>query len=398
MLARTSRQLAKIEPSATGSRRLLIVVNVAWFFFSHRLPIALAAKAAGYDVHVVAGAESDQERQKFVSHGIKFHEIPLSRGGANPFQDWATIRAMAAAFRTVRPDIVHLVTIKPLLYGGLLSRSMGVQKVICAVSGLGYVFVAKGLAARLRRWVLSKLLRVSIGHANAHVILQNDDDLEDLRSRGILLHCTTHLIRGSGVDLEGFRPHPEVSGTPRVVLPARLLIDKGITEFCAAADLLAERSVDCEFVLAGPLDPHNPSGISRPELEKLVQSGHVTWVGQQDDMPDVLRNSHVVVLPSYREGLPKALIEAAAAGRPIVTTDVPGCRDVVEEGVSGIIVPVRDAPALADAIEKLLASSELRVAYGLAGRRKAEREFGVRTVVEQTLALYESGSVSGALA
>jgi len=369
-------------------------VNVAWFFFSHRLPSALAAKAAGYDVHVISGAGSDHERQKFASYGLTFHEIPLSRGGANPLKDWVTIRAMAAALRTVRPDVVHLVTIKPLLYGGLLSRFMGVQKVICAVSGLGYVFVANGAVARLRRWLLSKLLRVSIGHANAHVILQNNDDLEELRSRGILPRCTTHLIRGSGVDLEGFRPHPEVSGTPRVLLPARLLIDKGIREFCAAADLLTERHVECEFVLAGPLDPHNPSGISRAELKKLIQSGHVTWVGQQDDMPEVLRNSHVVVLPSYREGLPKALIEAAAAGRPIVTTDVPGCRDVVEQGVSGIIVPVRSASSLADAIEELLASPELRKTYGLAGRRKAEAEFGVQAVVRQTLALYESDSAT----
>jgi glycosyltransferase involved in cell wall biosynthesis len=204
------------------------------------------------------------------------------------------------------------------------------------------------------------------------------------------------LIRGSGVDLERFRPHPEISGTPCVVLPARLLTDKGIREFCTAADLLAERNVDCEFVLAGPLDPDNPSGISRPELDKLVQLGHVTWVGQQGDMPDVLRNSHVVVLPSYREGMPKALIEAAAAGRPIVTTDVPGCRDVVEDGVSGIIVPVRNALALANAIEELVASPELRKTYGLAGRRKAEAEFGVKAVVAQTLALYESGPVPGA--
>jgi len=374
---------------------LLIVVNVAWFFFSHRLPIALAAKAAGYDVHVVSGAKSHQERQKFASHGLTFHEIPLSRGGANPLKDWATIRAMAAAFRTVRPDIVHLVTIKPLLYGGLLGRFTGVQRVICAVSGLGYVFVAKGRVAQLRRWLLSKLLRLSIGHPKAHVILQNNDDLEELSSRGILPHCTTHLIRGSGVDLERFRPHPEVSGTPRVLLPARLLVDKGIGEFCAAADLLAERNVHGEFVLVGPLDPDNPSGISRPELEKLTESGQVTWLGQQDDMPDVLRNSHVVVLPSYREGLPKALIEAAAAGRPIVTTDVPGCRDVVEEGVSGILVPARNAPCLADAIEALLVSPELRRTYGLAGRRKAEAEFGVESVVGQTLALYESDSVPG---
>jgi glycosyltransferase involved in cell wall biosynthesis len=396
MPANAPRQLAEFEPSLNGSRRLVIVVNVAWFFFSHRLPIALAAKAAGYDVHVVSGAESDQERRKFVSHGLTFHEIPLSRGGANPLNDWATILAMAAAFRKVRPDIVHLVTIKPLLYGGLLSRFMGVQKVICAVSGLGYVFVAEGLVARLRRWVISKLLRASIGHAGVHVILQNNDDLEELARRGILPHCTTHLIRGSGVDLERFRPHPEISGTPCVVLPARLLTDKGIREFCTAADLLAERNVDCEFVLAGPLDPDNPSGISRPELDKLVQLGHVTWVGQQDDMPDVLRNSHVVVLPSYREGMPKALIEAAAAGRPIVTTDVPGCRDVVEDGVSGIIVPVRNALALANAIEELAASPELRKTYGLAGRRKAEAEFGVKAVVAQTLALYESGPVPGA--
>jgi glycosyltransferase involved in cell wall biosynthesis len=298
---------------------------------------------------------------------------------------------MAAAFRAVRPDIVHLVTIKPLLYGGLISRFMGVKKVVCAVSGLGYVFVAEGRVARLRRWVLGKLLRASIGHAGAHVIIQNNDDLEELRRRGILPHCATHLIRGSGVDLDAFRPHVEADGKPRVVLPARLLVDKGTREFCAAADLLAARDVDCEFMLAGPLDPDNPSGLSGSELEKLLHGGRVTWMGQQDDMPSVLRRSHVVVLPSYREGLPKALIEAAAAGKPIVTTDVPGCRDVVEHGVSGIIVPVKNSQALADAIEELLASSELRKTYGSAGRRRAETEFGIDAIVAQTLALYETG-------
>ena len=394
MPTKAASHLVDVETTGHDARRLVIVVNVAWFFFSHRLPVALAAKEAGYDVHIVSGAESDQERQEFLSHGLTFHEIPLSRGGANPLKDWATIRGMAAALRMVRPDIVHLVTIKPLLYGGLLSRLMGVQKVICAVSGLGYVFVAEGHWARLRRWALSKLLRISIGHANAHVILQNNDDVEELTRRGILAHCTTHLIRGSGVDLERFRPNAEVLGTQRVIFPARLLIDKGIREFCGAAELIAERTADCEFVLVGPLDPDNPSGISRFELDQLLQSGHVTWLGQQDDMPGVLRSSHVVVLPSYREGLPKALIEAAAAGRPIVTTDVPGCRDVVEDGVSGLIVPVRDVAALADAIEKLLASPELRRTCGLAGRRKAEAEFGVKAVVEQTLALYESDSAS----
>ena len=157
-----------------------------------------------------------------------------------------------------------------------------------------------------------------------------------------------------------------------------------------------ERDVDCAFLLAGPLDPDNPSGFSRSELDELLESGRVSWGGPQEDMPSVLRNSHVVVLPSYREGLPKSLIEAAAAGKPIVTTDVPGCRDVVEQGVSGIIVPVRNAPALADAIEKLVRSSDLRRTYGLAGRRKAETEFGIDRIVAQTLALYENGSVPGA--
>jgi len=255
------------------------------------------------------------------------------------------------------------------------------------VSGLGYSF-----SGGRRRWLASRLVstayRVALRRPGIRVIFQNTDDLQGFVRAGIIDPLQAVLIRGSGVDLKAFPQTREPAGPLRVVLPARMLRDKGIVEFAGAARMLRSRGMAAQFLLAGMMDEANPAGISRAELTQLQQESGVEWMGHVADMPALLASAHVVCLPSYREGLPKALLEACAAGRPIVTTDVPGCRDVVSDGVNGILVPVRDAAALADALQRLLGDAALRARMGDEGRRRAESEFDVNAVVRATLDEY----------
>ncbi len=356
--------------------KLLFVVNNPAFFLSHRLPIARAAKAAGYEVHVATpeGAGAEKIRRDFF-----FHPFRLQRGGRAFWGELRTIVALARVFKEVRPDIVHTVTIKPVLYGGMLSRVLGVPANVSAVSGLGYVFIAQGPVATLRRALVRAAYRVALGHPNGRVIFQNKDDLALFRAK----HAV--LIRGSGVDLDAFALAPPAERAI-VMLPCRLLWDKGVGEFVAAARSLAGRA---SFVLVGEVDTENPAGVPAAQIEAWVGEGVVEWWGFSADMPATLARAAIVVLPSYREGLPKVLLEAAAVGRAIVTTDVPGCRDAVVANKTALLVPARDAAALAKAIATLLDDSALRTRFAAAGRDWVERHFSAERVAEQTLALYK---------
>jgi len=370
----------------TAAPRVLIVANVSWFLVSHRLPLALGARDAGDDVHVAASP--DDTSRVLADAGIPFHPIPLHRGATGMGRDIATIRALARLYRALRPALAHHVTLKPVLFGGIAARLAGVPHVVSAVAGMGSLFLAEGPAARARAGMVRRLLRVATGRPGDWFIFQNDADRAEFAAHGIGRPGNAVLIAGSGVDLDCFRPSPEPSGVSLVVLPARMLGDKGVREFVAAARALRARGVQARFALVGGEDPDNPSALGRAELDALVAEGAVEWWGHRADMPAVYRECHVVCLPSYREGMPKALLEAAACGRPIVTTDVPGCRDCVEPGVSGLLVPARDPGALADALASLIAEPSLRASMGRAGRARAEREFGVEAVVRETLALY----------
>jgi len=370
----------------TTAPRVLIVANVSWFFVSHRLPLALGARAAGYDVHVAASP--DDSTRLLADAGIPFHPIPLQRGATDIGRDVTTVRALKRLYRELRPALVHHVTLKPVLFGGIAARLAGVPHVVSAIAGMGSMFLAEGTAARARAAIVRRLLRMATGRPGDWFIFQNEADRAEFAANGIGRPGNAVLIAGSGVDLDCFRPSPEPPGVPLVVLPARMIGDKGVREFVAAARALHARGVAARFALVGGEDPDNPSALARPELNALVSEGAVEWWGHRTDMPAVLRESHVVCLPSYREGMPKALLEAAAAGRPVVTTDVPGCRDCVEPGVSGLLVPARDAGALADALAALLADPSRRASMGRAGRARAERDFGIDAVVGDTLALY----------
>jgi glycosyltransferase involved in cell wall biosynthesis len=365
--------------------RLLLVVNDAAFFLSHRLPLALGARDAGFDVHIATPRDSAATRIE--EAGLPFHEIPLSRRGTSPSAELRTMAALTTLYRRVEPDIVHHVTAKPILYGGIAARIAGVPAVVHAVSGLGHVFISDRPRARLLRRAIRATYRVATSHPNCAVIFQNADDQRTFGSA--IRTSRVVLIRGSGVDLKQFRPTPLPRDVPIVVLPSRMLWDKGVGEFVEAARVLRRRGIQARFALVGGMDPGNPAAVPRERIDDWVTEGAVEWWGMRTDMPEVLARATVVCLPSYREGMPKSLLEACAAGRPIVTTDVPGCRDVVAGGDHGILVPARDATSLAHALTKLLARRETleRMAAAAASAASA---FAIEEVLERTLQLYRS--------
>ncbi len=373
----------------SAGRCLLFVVNNPAFFMSHRVPVALAAQKAGYDVHVATmdgPAVADIQ-----ALGMTHHAIPMTRSGKNPLQELGTLLALVRLFRRLRPDVVHLVTIKPVLYGGIAARLARVPGMVAAISGLGFVFLSNSLKMRLVRAVVARLYRIALGHPNSRVIFQNANDRDLLKSLGAVREEQVVIIRGAGVDLDAFRPTSEPPAPPVVVtMVARLLRDKGVQEFVQAARLLRERGVPVTMQLVGGLDAGNPASATQADVDAWQQDGCVQALGERSDVAALYAAAHIAVLPSYREGLPKSLIEAAACGRAVVTTDVPGCRDAIEPNVTGLLVPVRDAAALADAIARLAKDAALRQAMGAAGRALAEREFDINQVARIHVALYDA--------
>lgn len=368
--------------------QILFVVNACWFFVSHRLPLAQAAQRQGFTVHVAASP--DDTCAQLEAAGIHFHPLPFSRNGRHPLRELRTFLSLLALYRRLRPDLVHHVTIKPILYGGLAARIARIPAVVNAVAGLGYTFLARGQAASLFRDLVRFGYRKALSHTNQTVIFQNDDDRREFVSRGLVRAGETALIRGSGVDPDEFHPAGAPSGRPLVVLPARLLWDKGVAEFVEAARILKARGVEAQFALVGEPDPHNPASVSEDDVRAWRAAGVVEVWGRSADMPEVFRRAHIACLPSYREGLPRALLEAAASGLPIVTTDVPGCREVVRDGYNGYLVPPRESVSLADALEKLIRSASERELMGLRGRALVLEQFTLDRVVAETLKLYRT--------
>lgn len=379
--------MTESPPAIPPPIRVLFNVNVGWFFISHRLPIARAARDAGFEVHVAADVESESEADTIRQEGMVFHRVPLSRGSLSLARDVAYLARIGDVIRRVKPQLVHNVTVKPVVYGSIAARLLRVPQIVNAVSGLGYAFIEGG-SRRLVSKLVQTAYRVALGKRRIRVIFQNEDDLNAFVGARIIERSQAVLIRGSGVDTAVFVSSEEPPGVPRVVLPARMLRDKGVVEFAEAARRLASEGCSANFVLAGMADSANPAGLSREELATLERTTGVRWVGHVANMPALYADAHVVCLPSYREGLPKALIEACAAGRPIVTTDVPGCRDVVRDGYNGILVRPRDVTSLANALRRLITDSALRASMGAAGRSRAEGEFDVDSVVRATLSLY----------
>lgn len=368
------------------NQRLLVVCNDLDFFLLHRLPETLGALREGYEVHVATPAG---ERSGEISAlGFIHHNLLLSRSGRNPLRELASLLAFYRLFRHVKPDLLYLMTVKPILYGGIAARLAGVRAVVAAVFGMGFLFTDNGFRTRILRALVSKLYYFALGQRNIRVIFQNPTDQALMGSLGVVAPENTVLIKGSGVDLNRFNVCPEPEGRPIVLMAARLLYDKGVLEYIEAVRELRCQGIDARFLLAGDRDDGNPSSVTARDLDAWEENGEVEFLGFRKDMPGLLSGVNVVVLPSYREGLPRVLEEAAACGRAIVTTDVPGCRDAIEPGITGLLVPVRDAPALAQAIRQLVEDRALRQRMGAAGRQLAERSYSVENIVAAHLNLY----------
>lgn len=362
--------------------KFLFVVTEDWYFVSHRLALACAVKAAGFDVAVAT--RCGEQAQRIKEAGIRVIPLELSRRGMHPLTVAREVLRLVALYRHERPVIIHHVALKPVVVGGLAARLVGIPLVVSAVAGMGFLYTGEGRSPWVC-WVIERMLPWLVG--NGIAIVQNPEDQRILQTMGIA-GDHLRLILGAGVDVVRFPFVPEPEGVPVVMLAARLLWDKGVAEFVAAARLLKSSGKRARFVLVGDPDPDNPASISDADSAAWQEEGVIEWWGHCDDMPATLCAATVVCLPSYREGLPKVLLEAMACGRPCVTTDVPGCRDAVRHEDNGLLVQVRDVEALAAAIERLLVSPALRMKLGRRGRERAEQEFSQDLVIAQTLAVY----------
>ena len=369
----------------SSKKKLIFFVNDARFFLSHRLALALAAPSRGF--HPIVVCPPSDHVDELLGHGIEWHPIDLPRGHVRPLKEWKAINEFGALVDRLSPQLVHCITSKPILYGGIVTRARDIPAV-AAISGLGHVFISQTPKARLLRLGASIGYRLSIRRRGMFALFQNENDLAILRRLGALCEEPT-LVPGSGTRLEDFDPRPASNPKPCIVLNARMLQSKGVYEFVEAARLLRDRGVKAEMVLAGDTDPANPRAVTRKELAGWHEEGIVTWLGHREDIAQVLAEADIVTLPSFGEGFPKGLIDAAAAGRAIVTTDIPGCRDAVIPGETGILIPKGDPAALADALQTLAENEEMRVEMGRKGREMAEWRFGIETIVDAHFALYE---------
>ncbi|MBX3303327.1 MAG: glycosyltransferase family 4 protein [Nitrospira sp.] len=370
----------------TDRPRLLYLITEDWYFWSHRLDLARAARDAGFEV-TIATRVTDHEEQ-IQAEG--FHLVPISlfRRSRNPLRELGAIMELVRVYRRVQPHLVHHVAMKPILYGSLAAWVVRVPVVLNAFAGLGYLFTNSERQRGGLHWVLRAALRSVIGRSGSTVLFQNEADRDELVQSGVVQPSRTRIIAGSGVDINAFSVKPSPAGTPLVVLPSRMLWDKGVGEFVQAARDLKGKGADARFVLVGRCDEDNPAAIRREELAQWVGEGAVEWWGHRDDMSAVYEGATLVVLPSYREGLPKVLLEAAACGKAIVAADVPGCRDVVQDRINGVLVPPRDSSALATAIASLLSDQDTRETMGCRGREMVVAKWAGPKIIEQVLNLY----------
>lgn len=368
-------------------KRILYNVNIPRFFVSHRLPLALAAQSAGYDVHITT-ADTDPENMDIIKQrGLPFHPLPLAQHGTNPVTEIQTIHAMVKLYRDLAPDLVHHVSIKPVIYGGIAGRITRVPAIVGAMSGLGRVFSDDNSKAKMLRQIVRPLFKLALSHPNTSMIFQNPDDKQAFITMGLIAENRTELIRGSGVDLDIFTPQPEPDGKPVILFAGRLMWKKGVAEFVASARQLHSQA---RFVIVGYTEATSPDTVPIEQLQSWADEGIIEWWGKRDDMPDVFAQSHIVCLPSsYGEGVPKVLIEASACERPIVATDTAGCREITLNGENGLLFPVGDIDALVEALETLIDSPDLRQKMGKRGRDIVQAGFSLRHVTSQTLALYE---------
>lgn len=381
--------------------KIALFANTDWYLYNFRQSLAQAICDAGHEVILIS--PPGPYAKKLESLGFRWISAPMKRRSLNPVREFLLLSWLWRLFAREHVDIVHGFTIKCAVYGSIVARLMSTVRKgpsrISAVAGMGYVFTSSDIKARLLRPVVRRFMRFAFNGKDALLVVQNPTDLTFFIQERIVDASLTRLIPGSGVNLQRFSPSPDSSPDPstrlRVLLPARLLWDKGLAEFIDAARALKSEGASIDFFLAGTSDEGNPASVPRPVIEQWARDGVVAWLGHVEDMPQLFRSVDVVVLPSYREGLPKGLIEAASSGLALITTNVPGCRDVVDDEINGLLIPVRDAVALKQAIARLQTSPELRIRLGMGARDKALRYFGEDTIIQQTIALYSEVKRAG---
>lgn len=373
------------------SKKLMFIVNVDWFFMSHRLPIAIEAISNGFDVHLATTVTDKKEELEKL--GITIHPLLIGKGKPGIFQFIRSFFEIISVLKKVKPNVVHLVTIKPVLLGGVATRMMKADAVVAAISGLGSVFSARGVKAQIRRKIIGTIYKQALQHKNIKVIFQNENDKMILKELTGLNENQTHLIPGSGVDLENFNPATIADEDMKFIFAGRLLYEKGVGEFVEAAKTLKAdlkgKKQKIKFILVGAPYPNNPSSVELEKIREWEKLGIIEYWGVRQDMPEVLRKAYAVVLPSYYgEGLPKILIEAAASGRAVITTDHPGCRDAIINNVTGLLVKTRDATDLSIAMRKLVDNPERAKEMGHEGRKLAEQKFTIENVTNEHLKIY----------
>lgn len=372
---------------SSSSPKILFFVAVDWFFCSHFIERANAAQRAGYEVVVLTHV--NQHRAAIEAIGLRIIPLAIDRRSLNPLTTLSTLLQLIRVFRREKPDLLHQVALKPILLGGLAARFTGCGRIINAVVGGGYVFTSMSPLMRAIRPLVQKALKYLLNPIGSIVVFENRDDMADFVRAGQVRAEDAVLIRGAGVDPVLYKERLGHNLVPLVVVPARLLWDKGLGEFVEAARILRVAGVEARFALVGGADPGNRATIEPDVLDRWKDEAAVELWGFRNDMPNVFSEADIVCLPSYREGLPKALLEAMAAGLPCVTTDVPGCREAVRDGETGFLVPPKEPKALANALKILIQDPALRRQMGRRGRVQVLNEFSSSIICEQTLQLYK---------
>jgi glycosyltransferase involved in cell wall biosynthesis len=370
------------------NQKILLIANTDWYLYNFRLSLAKMLRDEGFEVVLVSPPGGFSKF--FQAEDFRWLSVPMSRRGIFPLSEYKTYKHLRSIYRQENPTLVHHHTIKPNIYGTLAARAVDVPAIVDSVTGLGYVFINQGAAGKILSKIIKPIYRYCINSYNVHVIFENSGDYEFFIQERLASAKHSTIIEGVGVNLDLYRPSKEPDGMPIVMLVGRMLWDKGVGEFVESARIIKNRGGEARFVLVGGPDPGNPSTISLNQLEKWSQSGVVEWWGFQENMPEIIQKSHIIVLPSIAEGAPTVLLEASASGRPIIASDIPGCGDIVKDGETGFLVEVRNVESLADKIEILLGNKRLREMMGKAGRVWMEQQFNEDLINRRTLEIYRN--------
>ena len=374
-----------------NKKKILFVVNELNFFLSHRLSIAKEASRKGYLVHLAIENKKLTKVENEHLKDFQIHNYHVSRSNLNVIFEIYTFISLFLLIKRINPQLVHLITMKPIIYGGIINRILNIKSQVISVTGMGYIFInKKKLRIKLLNFVVKNLLKFAINHKNQKIIVQNNSDLHEFLRIKKISNKNFILIPGSGVNLNLFNYVPENEKNNLIIMVCRLLKDKGVYEFIEAEKKIRNKNIKARFWLVGCIDPSNPSSLSSKDIEKIKEDSKVKFLGFRKDISRLYKYSNIAVLTSYREGFPKSLIEASACGRPIITTDVPGCRDSIINNVTGILINKKNSQQLCDAIELLLKNDTLRKKMGYQARINAENNYNINDVITKHMEIYNN--------